>query len=80
MLPAVEVDAAARGRFETPVIDGMSPSASVSLARSWAVTIVAGVSSVTETVSSPASGASFWQVTSTVTLALSLPPLPSLMS
>ena len=69
------------GRARTAVTTRGSPvSASVSLVRRSAGSIVAGVSSVAEVVSSTASGASLVQVTLTVTLALSVPPLPSLMS
>ena len=66
--------------FETAVTDRLSPSTSVSLMTRSAGSIVTGMSSVPGAESSTATGASLKQVTSTVTLALSLPPLPSLMS
>ncbi|MND02137.1 hypothetical protein D3C83_214080 [compost metagenome] len=63
----------------TPVIVSVSPSESVSLPSNWARVIETGVSSVAATLSLPAVGARLVFVTVIVTVAVAVPPLPSLI-
>ena len=62
----------------TPVIVSGLPSTSLSFPRSVAGAMISGVSSATVTESAPAVGASLTAVTVTFTVAVSVPPWPSL--
>ena len=62
----------------TAVMESGLPSTSVSLASSAADATTSGVSSLVVSASLPATGASLTAVTLTVTVAVVLPPWPSL--